>query len=904
MQRITTTLILALMAASAGAAESPVKFTTPPSAKAEGDQVRIEFAVDRPTDVAVYVLNAKDEAVRHLAAGVLGDNAPAPLKAGSLAQSLIWDGKDDKGEPAQGGPFKVRVAAGLAPKHAGFPMEQPDQPYVMNGVLHGIAIGAKGNVYTITHRSLIRQRGYYGIQRYTRDGEYAGTVMPFSSQIDPNYAKGISPFADATGRPMMVYNSSQFAILDYMPAVPVVQTPVVRANGNLLMVSVDAFSWERGAQIGLTELRPDGGTPQTPYVRLMLKGPSRFWKGGTPALAFSDDEKQVYLTGLAQYVKNNDTPPFHAVFRVALDGDGKLEPLFGDPIKAGDDDAHLNGPTCLARDGKGRLYVADRGNNRIVVLNEKDGSRVGSFPVDSPHWIGAHRATGAVYVYRHSPAAKPADELVAFSPWPDSKPAHRLTLPSNYYKGGCYVAGLDAEASTPRVWLGQFFNTEAMKTPTPQLLGFYDDLDDGFSKLTPVLGKPGGTVWWSITSDPTHRYILFNDSGARILDDLTGKITRPAKAGGTCTLGPDGLIYAMSSGGNIQRYTMKGAAVPFQAIKPGAWVVEHDEKGRPVIVGPLEKGKQLMGGVSYETCRWSVTDQALPTYPSGTSGNERDFCLDLQGNIYVKNRGADYHGPMKVDVYDKDGAYLRTVMWECGDGDYGPRLDAAGNLYFVMGAVDKDGFLPDPFKSVNWYVRHYASIVKFSPKGGMFMFGDAAAYEKNFGFALPQLGLNKETVTMVKGQKLLPGRVLEGALWRRPGFSVYADLRLGGGSGFCHCNGQSFDTDLFGRTFYPDMLRFQIVVLDTNGNEIIRLGGYGNRDQRGPLSWVRDARSGALRPPGPADEPSPFAEPQFAFAFLNGVAVGEQNLYTTDTLNQRVTRIRMDYAADVTCPVK
>ena len=64
-----------------------------------------------PSDCAIYVLDAGDRVVRHLAAGVLGPNAPAPLKKGSPAQSLLWDGRDDLGRRVGGGaaPFKVRA---------------------------------------------------------------------------------------------------------------------------------------------------------------------------------------------------------------------------------------------------------------------------------------------------------------------------------------------------------------------------------------------------------------------------------------------------------------------------------------------------------------------------------------------------------------------------------------------------------------------------------------------------------------------------------------------------------------------------------------------------------------------------------------------------------------------------
>jgi hypothetical protein len=49
----------------------------------------------------VAVLAADGALVRHLAAGMLGPNAPAPFKKDSLAQEILWDGKDDLGVPTR-----------------------------------------------------------------------------------------------------------------------------------------------------------------------------------------------------------------------------------------------------------------------------------------------------------------------------------------------------------------------------------------------------------------------------------------------------------------------------------------------------------------------------------------------------------------------------------------------------------------------------------------------------------------------------------------------------------------------------------------------------------------------------------------------------------------------------------
>ena len=119
-------------------------FATKPEAGSSGGKTVVTFKVNAQTDVAVYVLDASGKCIRHLAAGVLGGKnpPPAPLKAG-LSQTLEWDGKDDYGKPAAGGPFKARVALGLKPEFAGFLNWHPDMlPKTVR-----VAVGPNGNVY-------------------------------------------------------------------------------------------------------------------------------------------------------------------------------------------------------------------------------------------------------------------------------------------------------------------------------------------------------------------------------------------------------------------------------------------------------------------------------------------------------------------------------------------------------------------------------------------------------------------------------------------------------------------------------------------------------------------------------------------------------------------------------------
>ena len=97
--------------------QSPV-FTFNPAT----DSGVVSFAVSETTDVEVSIIQPKDSSVvRHLAAGLLGNRAPAPLTAGALAQTIPWDGRDDFGDPvANAESLTVRVRAGMRPELRGF----------------------------------------------------------------------------------------------------------------------------------------------------------------------------------------------------------------------------------------------------------------------------------------------------------------------------------------------------------------------------------------------------------------------------------------------------------------------------------------------------------------------------------------------------------------------------------------------------------------------------------------------------------------------------------------------------------------------------------------------------------------------------------------------------------------
>ena len=151
----------------------------------QGKSWTVTFELDSVADVEVAIVDpGKTTIVRHLAAGVLGAKTPppAPLKPGR-SQKITWDGKDDYGALAKGGPFSVRVRAGMGVKlekivggdpYAFYSMQSGQGDHFQWNIA-GLEAKSDGRVYVMgnTH--------FYGaqvIRQYDAVGNYIKTVFP------------------------------------------------------------------------------------------------------------------------------------------------------------------------------------------------------------------------------------------------------------------------------------------------------------------------------------------------------------------------------------------------------------------------------------------------------------------------------------------------------------------------------------------------------------------------------------------------------------------------------------------------------------------------------------------------------------------------------------------------------
>ena len=352
-------LALSVLAAAAPAGAGEISFSAKPTAVKDGEKVKISFTVSAPTDVAVFVENAQGKIVRHLAAGVLGGTnpPPEPLKAG-LAQTVEWDGRADYGKPAEGGPFKVRVALGLGAK---YDKVLSSRPLSFAG-FSSLGVGPDGTLYVRTNNS-DAIFGHCQIVALNRDGSYRRTLMPFPATADGKEGRGL-PVMELDGRTAPV-KSSAVDISSW--GGPLLSSMAVSPDGKTL------YSLSGGILRLATEL---GSAEGHGKVRLPDKVGALPFKGGfanEACLTISSDGKSLFFNGLKADQYDNKKLA-GAVFRVKLPECTEIEAFFGEPGKPGGDQTHLGAtPAGLDCDGKGTLLIADPANKRIVAVSESDG---------------------------------------------------------------------------------------------------------------------------------------------------------------------------------------------------------------------------------------------------------------------------------------------------------------------------------------------------------------------------------------------------------------------------------------------------------------------------------------------------------------------------------------------------
>ncbi len=478
MKRFCVGCLVVLLAQTAVADQAPKWIKRPELIFDEqAKQWQVTFELDSPVDVEVAIV-APDEStvVRHLAAGVLGSQAPPPLIANSGVQRIAWDGNDDYGvrvaDPAS---MLVRVRAGMSVSleqivggdpYAYYSDEMGDSDHSPWGI-SGLETKADGNVYVWGHSSNL---GPPALRQYDVDGNYLQTLFPMPAGKDLNamHGWGINVRPDGT------YTPKFNRLTD-----PSLTTTFLDSNLGMarLLPTPDKDHltfWRTGAKEGsfdLMTINADGTIDTDPadYLRGPLVKDPPFVLGpvapnshvvhsvlGPVFVCYAPDGESFYLSGV--YAA---TTRYGTVLDVPMDGfwrDGQvwkvdvrtrtakvffaLDPQ-SIPTTQNERASAYSGLKSYAAlhgvavDQKENVFVCDRLNKRVIVF-DKQGKTIRQIPVEHPDAITISQRTGALFVTTRvgDYHRRGAVQLLKFNDWrTDDEPATVIEVSQTGYTG-------------------------------------------------------------------------------------------------------------------------------------------------------------------------------------------------------------------------------------------------------------------------------------------------------------------------------------------------------------------------------------------------------------------------------------------------------------------------------------
>jgi sugar lactone lactonase YvrE len=919
------------------------EFASGPAVIRDGDAVSVSFATTAPCDATVSVEDSRGRIVRHLACGVLGENAPPPFKPGSLEQRIVWDGKNDRNEYVDNkDQLTIRVSLGL---RAAFEKDLFREPKRRHGGQAPIFQAAQEGVYVYDGGN-----GIEFIKLYDHEGSYVRTVYPFPGDKIGNVA-GITRRAypqDGETLPVKpTFLQQTFLTCGNLygyqyPAKYAIKAEQAGGDSHYGMYgnasSILAVNAGRLA-IGKTYLfrmGTDGSSAgmdaEGPAIALPTPGKAYNTRGKTISVAprsaaLSPDGKTLYLTGYvfchyshasADIVGAGTWDAFHVVLKMDLAGDKGLEVFAGniEVGKSGSDGASFHVPISVATDGQGRVYVADYMNNRVQVFSP-DGKLLKSIAAVRPAIVSIAAGSGDIWVFSSfvynyvgiKDEDKVSPALTVFGPFSDPRQKFSCPLPSGFGEvstsfwysgvGTPLSAAVDGHTDPPTVWMAtewvrenvltrgriKYTNIALFKVDKGefrQVDSFDEDVRKSVKRISPAAyGR------YRLYTNPANGRVYVGEGEAfdrksfKTLVELNPENGRiniidiPFDAEDMC-FDQNGYAYLRNIATVVRYDSSTWREIPWdygEEQKDVCTSSSSDRKTTDALGGlrlPADGGWHHGGmfvssvGNLAVACGINVVPPREKYETGAFSGTGKPYTPAFYPGRSVEGRG----GAPLIHIWDKHGKLIaQDAVPGIGGNTYGLGMDSRNGLYMMLNStriIDGKPYLN----------RLSGTLLKAEP-------GKVRILARETPVPLPESEMPKRPPDLV-GSGLASAWV-DGAEWMYGGVG-YDGKNAGVG---CGCWNARMAFDYFNRTFAPELDRFKVAVLDSNGNLIMRIGRYGNADSGGPGSAV----------PLGGDE----------VGMTHGAYLAtdtDKRLFIADSANDRIFSVALGYHIEMKVPLK
>jgi hypothetical protein len=921
------------------------EFAEKPAVTREGDKVTITFASKEACDATIAIEDAQGKILRHLASGVLGPNAPAPFQKGTLRQAVVWDSKNDREEYVDNAKQAiVRVSLGLKPQ---FERTLYWSPYKLGSGRELLSLcAAPEGVYAFS-LGWGRQSLTPSVRLFDHDGKYVHTLYPFAADdvkdvqglTWTNYPPDGRKFP-VKGRPL-----SQTTLLSDRGYQTIY-------NGDDLLglaAGKDYVYLAFGPRMNRIA-KPGSGKPsllQSPDITVRHEAKGSAFAGEARAfadgyvhyqptrIALSPDGRWLYLTSyLSYYVRQGFTRNRHflgCVLRMPADCSRAPEVFAGSTDMNYDvypprppADSPLAEPFDVTCDRDGRVYVADLAKGLVIFSPE--GKLLQQVPLNSPTRVQVAPDTGEIWVtewalstplssageYSDAKNSQTVITLRRLTPFRPDRPPEVAQSMVVAKDSRIIIYGmnalLDLQEKTRRLWLCQGadsfggmplwprMNARILEIKEKGLAEFaaFDALakkdvvqsrPPRYGRQRPYANPADGCVYIAEQIQPTVIADVQDFDQLVKINPDTGRISLvnlPFDAE-DMAFDIDGMAYLRTES-ILMRFDPEGMReVPFDYGDEKDGVTSRNLKSTHANSAIYFRGgsgasSKIMGmGVNARgdiACSFYSTEVSSVEVAGEAVIPRPEFNAATVGVRQWKPRiypGRSTH--TFIHVWDKHGK-MKFEDAVAGLGEISDlKIDAADNLYMIANMNLLSYAKDHPDRAINTLLKVPAGKARFQTTGqaSLRLAQDAA----------PARPPDADGISGYNGKVWL-----DGAEWAVGGLGSNS---RGLAANACHCEANTgLALDLYGRSFAPAIHRFEIAVVDTAGNTVVRIGRPGNVEDGMPL--VKDG--------GPAN-PRSIGGDEVSIMSAKWLSVlSDRRLFVADRGNYRVLCIKLGYHAE------